>query len=186
MKKKRAIVIYDGSNFYHKLKWLDYPHPGRFDYGKFSQWLTRSSKLVDNYYAIGQVEAKPGNTKATAMMAKQQALLSRLAGYKFTIRLGYLLRSGGVFHEKGVDVYLALDLVRGAYRNLYDQAYLVSSDSDLVPAVKEVRELGKQVIYVGFSGQISFALYQVCSRSIILKKHDLLEFIGEEKKDKRV
>lgn len=40
--------------------------------------------------------------------------------------------------EKGVDVHLAIDLVRGALENAYDVAVLFSRDTDLLPAVEMV------------------------------------------------
>jgi len=43
--------------------------------------------------------------------------------------------------EKGVDVSIAIDLIRLTYEQAYDVAILVSSDSDLGPAVKLAKEL---------------------------------------------
>ncbi len=50
-----------------------------------------------------------------------------------------------VGQEKGIDVLLAVDLVRGAYNNDYDIAVVMSRDSDLLPAFEEVLRLGKRV-----------------------------------------
>ena len=38
------------------------------------------------------------------------------------------------FHEKGVDVRLAVEMIRFARQDAYDIAYLLSSDTDLVAA----------------------------------------------------
>lgn len=46
--------------------------------------------------------------------------------------------------EKGIDVLIALHLVMGAMRDEYDVAVLMSSDSDLAPAVETVLDLGKR------------------------------------------
>lgn len=43
--------------------------------------------------------------------------------------------------EKGVDVALAVDLVRLAITKAYDAAILVSRDTDLMPALETVRDL---------------------------------------------
>jgi uncharacterized LabA/DUF88 family protein len=54
--------------------------------------------------------------------------------------------------EKGIDVMLATDLIVGAVEDSYDIAIVISSDADLLPAIKWVREAKKkQVVYVGFS-----------------------------------
>ncbi|MBI3444769.1 MAG: NYN domain-containing protein [Magnetospirillum sp.] len=42
--------------------------------------------------------------------------------------------------EKETDVNIALWLVNQAYRDTYDEAFLISRDSDLAPAVRMVRE----------------------------------------------
>lgn len=52
--------------------------------------------------------------------------------------------------EKGIDILLATDMVSLAFRNAYDTAILVSGDSDYVPVVKEIQELGKRVENASF------------------------------------
>jgi len=39
------------------------------------------------------------------------------------------------YEEKETDVHLGVDLVSDAYQNLYDKAFVVSGDSDLIPAL---------------------------------------------------
>lgn len=51
----------------------------------------------------------------------------------------------GPGEEKGIDVLVALGMVLGAVRDEYDVAVLVSGDTDLVPAIDEVRRCGKRV-----------------------------------------
>lgn len=48
--------------------------------------------------------------------------------------------------QKEVDVLLAVDMVVGAYSNIYDVAVLISGDSDFIPAVEEARRRGKTVV----------------------------------------
>ena len=72
---------------------------------------------------------------------------------------------------------MAVDLLKGAYLNFYDKAFLVSSDSDLIPAILEIKSVGKKVVYVGFKHRPSYALMRNCSKSILLSKKDLLPFV---------
>ncbi len=44
-------------------------------------------------------------------------------------------------HEKGIDVQLGIDLVAGAVRGEYEVGILMSTDTDLKPALEFVREL---------------------------------------------
>ncbi len=53
--------------------------------------------------------------------------------------------------EKGIDAALLTDLIKGAFDNTFDQAVLISEDSDFVPAVKFIQERWtKQIIHVYF------------------------------------
>lgn len=178
LKQKRSIVIFDGSNFYFKLKSLKIPHKSSFDFLAFSQWLCRNTALSEKFYAIGEFKARPSDPKLIRQsMAKQQELLARLEKDDFTVQLGYLLKAGGRYHEKGVDVQLAVDVMKGAFRDTYDVAYLVSSDTDLLPAIWEAQAIGKVVCYVGFRHQVSYALVNQCKQSKLLTKEDLLPFV---------
>jgi len=52
--------------------------------------------------------------------------------------------------EKGVDTAIVTDMIRLAWEQSYDIAVLVSSDSDLVPAVEFLELRGRRVIQAGF------------------------------------
>ncbi len=85
--------------------------------------------------------------------------------------------NNGKFHEKSVDVKLAIDMLIGAYENRYDTAILISSDTDLIPAIKHIKYLGKEVEYVGFSHCPSFGLQKNSNLSRLLIKDDIEKFI---------
>ncbi len=172
----KSIVIFDGSNFYYKLKSLNLSHTSQFDYHRFALHLNQSQQLVAAYYCIGKIKAAQEDIKARTMMAKQQSLATRLQKEGFVIQYGFLLKTDSHYKEKGVDIQIAVDLMRGAYRNEYNSVYLVSSDSDLVPAIREVQSVGKHVVYVGFEHKPSFALLKTARESRLLTKNDLLPF----------
>jgi hypothetical protein len=54
--------------------------------------------------------------------------------------------------EKGIDVLIALAMVTGAVRDEYDVAVLMSVDTDLVPALEQVRDAGKRAEVAAWSG----------------------------------
>ncbi len=60
--------------------------------------------------------------------------------------------------EKGVDVMLVVDMIRGAYQKKYETVLLLSGDADFIPAVELVQFLGKEVVnihcYAGSSGEL--------------------------------
>ena len=57
------------------------------------------------------------------------------------MRVSGRVNAGG--QEKGVDVSLALDLVRATYERQYEVAIIVSQDWDFGPAVRLAKEIAK-------------------------------------------
>lgn len=74
-------------------------------------------------------------------------------------------------------VNMAVDILVAAYENLCERIYLVSSDTDLIPAVAKAQEKGKVVEYVGFSHKLSKAMVARCKETWTLNKEALMPFI---------
>jgi uncharacterized LabA/DUF88 family protein len=176
MKQERCIILIDGSNFYFKLKDLALSNLLDFDFSSFGKTLCRESKLIKTMYYVGKIRTD-GTLKTQRLFNNQRKLLAHLRKHRVTYSLGYLLKSNGVFHEKGVDVNIAVDMLIATYENLCDRIYLLSSDTDLLPAIKQARKKGKAVTYVGFSHQPSVAMVATCSESRLLTKEDLSRHI---------
>ena len=79
-----------------------------------------------------------------------------------------------------MDVKIATDLLVGAYENLYDDAIVISSDTDLLPAMQKVKELKKNVEYVGFGHQPALALQTAATRSRLLLIEELSKFVSKD------
>jgi uncharacterized LabA/DUF88 family protein len=186
---KRAIIFVDGSNWYHKLRKLlnvntvadaaEMKPPVDFDLRGFAQNLVAPDTLIEIRYYLGKVKRVKGDTKSELMYANQQRLIGFLQQQNVTIGFGHLINyPDGSFHEKGVDILLAVEMIRCALEKKCEVAYLVSSDTDLVPAVDECKRLGGEVVYVGSSlhGQ-SFGLTKVCNKTILLQQKDVLPYV---------
>lgn len=171
----KILVIFDGSNFYHSLKKLGIKHTLSFNYSSFLAYLT-SSPTYQAIYNIGEIKYTPLIPESKKLYAGQLRLFATLQSHQIQISKGYMLKSGGKYHEKGVDVQMALDIALGAHEDVYDTCYLISSDTDLLPAIKKAQSLHKRVVYVSFSGSVSRAMANNCPTRI-LKKSDLLPFV---------
>ena len=176
MQQKRAIILIDGSNFYFKLRDLQLHQLLTFNFSQFCTFLAKDQQVTRATYYVGAVRTD-GTAKTRQLYQNQRRLLSHLQKHKLTYSLGYLLKSDGKYHEKGVDVNIAVDMLIAAYENLCDTIYLVSSDTDLLPAIKQAQKKGKQVTYVGFSHQLSTALVANCQETRSLTPNDLQPFI---------
>lgn len=176
--ENKTLILIDGSNFYFKLRSFGLHGLLNFNFKGFAKLLAGSGKIVGCRYYIGKVQ-QDGSKKADKMLADQQKLFENLKAYGFRYVLGYLLTSDGVFHEKGVDVQIAVDMLVAAYENRCDKVILVSSDTDLAPAIKKVQAKGKTVEYVGFSNAGSVAMVSFCKESRLLTREDILPFVSE-------
>jgi len=180
---KRAFVFIDGNNFYFKLKELISKLNGRyslldFNFRKFAEWLIEPNKLKEIHYYLGVVSRRKDDNKSEELYANQQKLFRKLQKQNIIITLGQLIRHPDkTYHEKGVDVRLAVEMIRFAREDKYDIAYLVSSDTDLVAAVEEVKSIGKTVQYVGIPKGQSFGLSKVADDVRLLRPEEIKQFL---------
>lgn len=172
---KSNLIIFDGSNFYHGSKrMLPEIHLTNFNYKKLAEKLSGSSENIIEY-CVGEIRQNEKDKKSMRLYANQQALFYQLEKQGIILKKGYMLKNDGVFHEKGVDVRIAIDIVRGALKNEYDNCYIISSDTDIIPAILEAKFDKKKIIYVGFKNFISRALRANCSKTVLISKSILRE-----------
>ncbi len=167
---------------YSKFKELNIPHTSQFDYKGLILHITKAAPPIYVGYYVGQVRKEKKNAKSELLYANQQRLFSYLQSNIQGIEIvrGHIQNYNGVYKEKGVDVRIALDLFRLAIEDSYDKAILISSDSDLLPAVRMVQAKGKEVEYIGFSHNPSLALVKECRSQRLIARDDLLPFVWEE------
>lgn len=72
----------------------------------------------------------------------------------------------------------------GAYEDIYDVAILISSDTDLIPAIQKVKKLGKRVEYIGFSHKPSYGLIKNANETRLLTKNEVEQFQNLREEDK--
>lgn len=109
MGTKRSIILIDGSNFYFKLKDLQLHNLLSFDFISFLKSLINRDQLVYSVYYAGKVRTD-GTIKTQRLFNNQRKLFAHLNKHNIRYSLGYLLKSNGRFHEKGVDVNIAVDI----------------------------------------------------------------------------
>lgn len=176
---RRAAVFIDGSNFYFKMKTLGIKNLRKYGYYALCKELAGERVITTMGYYVGVVRAAFNDVKGQELRLAQRNLFNHLRDQKVVVHKGYLMKNDGVYHEKGVDVKIATDLLVGAYENLYDDAIVISSDTDLLPAMQKVKEKGKNVEYVGFGHQPSLALQTAATRSRLLLIEELKKFVDK-------
>lgn len=173
--EERVFLIIDGSNFYHRLKEMDLKNLLNFDYEKFSKFLAGERKIALKKYYIGTIRTERNNPKSYDLWKNQRTLLGMLQKQGWQMGFGHMLKTDA-YREKGVDVLMAVDLLVGAYEDKYDTAILVSSDTDLIPAIQKIRSMKKKLEYIGFSSKPSHAMIANSDIRRLLVKEDLLSF----------
>ncbi len=175
---EKVCILFDASNFYHLVLRKLGIQEVEFDFEAFARFLAGERAIIREGKRFYVATVREGYESKKAM-SNQTSLLTKLSNMpekwiiktstlrtriekieidKRVINYEKLLELGikEVYHkksrEKGIDVKIATDLIIGAFDNKYDTAILVSSDTDLVPAIDEVRNrFQRKVEYVGFS-----------------------------------
>ncbi|NQV00880.1 MAG: NYN domain-containing protein [Parcubacteria group bacterium] len=181
-KKREKVVIYiDGSNFYKYLKnkEINFPKGVKFDFNKFISFLIGERKLISKRYYIGIARNIDNSEDSKRIVSGQQKFLSKIENEGFVIKRGRIMYDDGKIREKGTDIKIAVDLVIGAVNNIYDTVILVSSDTDLIPAMNYVKYRKKKIEYVGFSHAPSLGMQKHSDFSILLRPDDINKFKKE-------
>lgn len=175
----KTALLFDGSNFYHRLKKCCIQNSSSFDYAGFVKFLSKSDdQLFYMGYYVGLVNREQRDLHRDLVYFGQQRFFSNLKSVlpDICIVLGHIQNVKGIYQEKGVDVRLALDLYRLACEQGVEKIILVSSDADLLPAVDLAQKVGCVVEYVGINHSLSQALLRNCRRKRVLLCSDLKQF----------
>ena len=137
----------------------------------------QSNHLIEINYYIGAIKQKRDDEKSAIMYSNQQRLFRKLQQQGIIISLGQIIKHpDNTYHEKGVDVKIAVEMIRFARQNKYDIGYLLSSDTDLVPAIEEVKDIGKEIQYVGIPKGQSFGLSKIANDVRLLRLEEIDQF----------
>jgi len=75
---------------------------------------------------------------------KQKFLDSLKSNKRFDVILGRCRKLGSEYTQKGVDVNIAIDIIR--YSLYVDTLILISGDSDLIPAIELAKDRGSEIV----------------------------------------
>ena len=168
MNTQRVAIFIDGSNLYHNLKRFNI----KTTFEEIIKSVETKREVVDIFYYTALLDKSIDEKRYN----EHKRFLDKIKQIpNFHIVLCNLrkvvLENGFVdFVIKGDDIYLATDLIKGAYENLYDVAIIISGDGDFVPAIKLVQKNNKKVINAFFPKSSSYLLRNCCNGSINLKK----------------
>jgi uncharacterized LabA/DUF88 family protein len=145
--KKKIVTFFDCQNLFLAIKTLwGYSFPN-FDPVKLSKLVSQNQSAYDGklkgirlYTGIHEVSVNPAWHDFWARkLANHSNQDPRVFTYSRPLRY-----SNGVAREKGIDIRIALDLVRMARLKEYDIAVLFSQDADFSEVADEIRLISKE------------------------------------------
>ncbi len=110
------------------------------------------------------------NAKWTPYLANQEVrfIKAGILKARSSKRCPHCHKKTEILLEKGVDVRIGVDIVSLGQNKA--KIYILSSDSDIIPAVSAARANGARIIYVAIEGSINRGLSKSANQTIILKK----------------
>ncbi len=149
---KRTIIFVDGQNLFHAAKAaFGYPYPN-YDIKLLSEKICSTQgwpiSEIRFYTGIPDLQDDPfwhkfWSNKLTCMGQEGIRIFTRSLRYRNqTVKLpDGKIHTFLVGQEKGIDIRIALDIIRLANENRYDVCLVFSQDQDLTEVADEVRRI---------------------------------------------
>ena len=167
-RQELAIVYIDGFNLYFGLRAATIKQKGQkrltkksywIDLQKLSERIVKDNELVAVKYFTARIKGNPAkqHRQATFLSAIQhhcpklqmfegnyllrKMFCGKCRKFSYDIVCPYCKKINIFPEEKKSDVNIATQMLKDAYENNFDIAYLVSGDSDLVPPIQVIRAM---------------------------------------------
>lgn len=194
----KIILYIDGENLRHYVKdVLKENHVPQKDLSLLKVNLTKLfNKVLKGlkvnkkvYYSAKLKQHQDTLKKSKELIQKQRVLKTKLEKENFdfimsgSVQAQYVKTNNNskiIFREKGVDVKIAVDLITAACDKKIKTAILCSSDSDLQPAIKEIKNRGVKVVYVGFEINPNKGLIYTTNRAILIRNSEVMECFNKK------
>lgn len=193
-----TVLLIDGENLKGKIKavfkesnkekpiWHNYDFKGLFD--KVLKGIKIDKKI---FYSARIKEHDQSIDKSKQLIEDQRLLKNHLEHQGFEVIMSGRVRGQIeeaqnkkqvlVFKEKGVDVKIAVDMVAGACDGNLNEIILCSSDSDLQPAIREVKNRKVSCVYLGFESQPNKGISYSTDRTILIRNSEIFDFEKQPK-----
>ena len=162
----RVAVFIDGQNLYHQCRrhfgwpWV---HPGHLAQALIDE---DREKYDPHSHVLSSIRFYTGIHDPNKRPAEHAKMSRRLADYSrqniTVVSLPLKYESSGRAREKGIDVRLAIDMVRLGRKGLFDVSIIVSEDSDLDEAVQEVYSMRDHERWVAVQNALPWSAGSHC------------------------
>ena len=188
-----TILLIDGENFKGKIRlvfkeaWKEKPVWHEYNFSGLLDKVLKDIPINSRVFYFARIkEHEESKEKSKQLIEEQRLLKTHLEkqGFKVVLtgRVRGQMENGErgkkilVFKEKGVDVKIAVDMVSLSCDKKVKELILGSSDSDLQPAIKEVRDRKVNCVYLGFETQPNKGLSYTTNGTILIRNSEIFEF----------
>lgn len=158
----RIGVFYDGNYFLHVSNYYNYSHERRsrlsvsglhhFIRNQVAQQESQDERLcqiVDAHYFRGRLTAGDAQKQENSLYY-DRVFDDILSSEGVTTHFLPVKIKNGVKHEKGIDVWLALEAFELAFYKRFNVLVLIASDGDYVPLIRKLNTLGTRVMVLSW------------------------------------
>lgn len=160
----RIGVFYDGNYFLHVSNFYAYNHErkSRLSVAGLHHFIRnqvaqqegtdeRLCQIVDAHYFRGRLSANEASQQGGNSLFYDRMFDDILSSEGVTTHyLPVKTTQSGVRHEKGIDVWLALEAFELAFYKRFNVLVLIASDGDYVPLIRKLNTLGTRVMVLSW------------------------------------
>lgn len=147
---ERVMVFVDYQNAYRVARDLyhdawDPAHAGQFHPGGLGRLLVRRDRFPRTLAGVRIYRGLPSSQRDPRSFGAARAQIAAWSGDQDVTAVSHPIRYPSDWpmskaEEKGIDVSIAIDFLRGAMKGWYDVGIIMSLDTDLKPALAAVAE----------------------------------------------
>ena len=160
----RIGVFYDGNYFLHVSNFYNYFHErkSRISISGLHHFIRsnvaqqegtdeRLCQIVDAHYFRGRLSASDASQQGGNSLYYDRMFDDILSSEGVTTHyLPVKTSQSGIRHEKGIDVWLALEAFELAFYKRFNVLVLIASDGDYVPLIRKLNTLGTRVMVLSW------------------------------------
>jgi len=177
-----TIIFIDAGYLSFISKYFGKGRPLKYKIENFAINIVKSKNLeckkIYFYTAPPYQSAKP-TKEENKRKANYDRFITKLKNTnpKIIVREGRCQKINEGFYQKGVDTLITIDLSRIPKKENIKKVILITSDTDFVPIIKDLKEDGIEVILAYFTDKkrksafsLSNYLWKICKDKILIKK----------------
>ncbi len=179
---KSTIIFIDGGYLSYIAKHFGKDKPIKYKIEKLADNLAKSRNLTCKkiyYYTAPPYQSPKPTIEENKRKANYDKFISKikLTKTETIVREGRLQKINNNFQQKGVDTLMTMDLTRIPRKEKVEDIIIISSDTDFVPIIEDLKEDKINVILAYFTDKkrkssfsLSNHLWKSCKDKILIKK----------------